>query len=109
MPVPGFGAWWRQASAFETIGAAHEFRRAQRTQQRLARARKHRHVLATRELQDAQRIRRGQRQRHIARDRRDAQQVEPLPFGECQQDRDGVVLARIGVDDDPSSRHAIGS
>ena len=41
----------------------------------------------------------GPRQRHVAGHRRDAKHLE-LRRGQRQQDRHGVVLAGIGVDDD---------
>ena len=50
VPVLGCEARRRQARAFEAVGAAYVLRCAQRAQQRLARAGKHGHVVALREL-----------------------------------------------------------
>ncbi len=39
-------------------------------------------------------------QRHIARDGDDSQHLDILGAGQRQQDRDGIILSGIGVDDD---------
>ena len=53
-----------------------------------------------RQIADDARISRGQIERHIARHGHDAQHVEVFRAGQGQKDRDGVILAGIGVDDD---------
>ena len=72
--------------------------RARRAQQRALRAGIDRHVATARELQDAARVVGRLCHRHIARDRRDAQQLE-LGRAEGHQQGQRVVLAGIGVDD----------
>ena len=86
-------------------GAANELRRRQREQQWLLGAAIDRHVAAPGQFDDAQCVRRGQIDADIAGDRGDAAQIEPIACGEREQDRDRVILARIGVDDDGFSRH----
>ena len=73
------------------------FRRDQRTHQR---------AIATREYwnDDLARVQFGQRQRHIARNGGQAQHLK-FGTGKRQQDRHGIVLAGIRVDDD-LARHA---
>ena len=47
----------------------------------------------------------GPGQRHVARDGGDAEQIEFFGRGEREQEGDGVVLARVAVDDQRSCTH----
>ena len=75
--------------------------------QRLRRSGGDGHVRAARELQDAQRVRRGLLERLVAVGRRHAEQVE---LGACQreQQRDRVVVPGVAVEDDRRGRHGVG-
>ncbi len=53
---------------------------------------------------DDPRIAFGQVERHVARDGGQRAHVEPVLRAEREQDRDGVVLARIGIDDHRAAR-----
>ncbi len=64
-----------------------------------------RDVGPVRQFHDAARIRLGQAQGHVAGHRHDPEHVE-LGRGQGQEDRHGIVLAGIGVDDD-LARHMV--
>ena len=72
----------------------------QRAPQRPDAAGMDRDVGAARELEDLAGIARGPLEADIAGDGDDPEQLDLLRRGQCQQDGDGIVLARIGVDDD---------
>ena len=67
----------------------------------------HRHLAPSGKLQDAQRVRGGELDRHIAADRRDTDDLERLGRRERHQKRHRVVLAGIGVDDDGAEWHCV--
>jgi hypothetical protein len=96
----GLSARRGEPGAREAVGAADELRRFERQHQRALGAPVDGNVRAAGELAHAQGVRRRLRDRDVARDRRDAAEIEPFARGERQQDRDGVVVARVGVDDD---------
>ena len=63
------------------------------------------HLAPPGQLADDAGILRGQRQRHVAGHRGQAEKLDLAGAGQRQQDRHGVVLAGIGVDDDLARRH----
>ena len=55
--------------------------------------------------QDLPRVARGPRQRHVAGDGGQRQDLDLVRRRQCQQDGDRVVLAGIAVEDDPVRGH----
>ena len=52
-------------------------------------------------------VARGELERHVAGDAGEAQQLDLVRAGQCQKDGDGVVLPRVGVDDDLARGHGV--
>ena len=71
-------------------------------------ARMDRDVGPVRQFDDAARIHLGQAQGHVTRHRHDAEHVE-LGRRQGQEDRDRVVLAGVGIDDDLCAPYGLGS
>jgi hypothetical protein len=74
---------------------------------RAGRAGMHRDVGAVDELEDLERVRGRLLEGLVARDRRDAEELD-LRGGECEQKRDRVVVTGIRIEDDPG-RHQLPS
>jgi len=72
----------------------------QRLQDRPRIADEHRRLVAPGQLAHLTGVGPGQLRRHVAGHRGDAQKLQFLGGNECQQDRQGAVLARIAVEDD---------
>ena len=83
--------------------AADEFRRMQRPQHRRFAARQHRDIVPPRQVADAQGVQAGLRHRHIARNGGDPGDLEQ-GRAQRQQDRQRIVLPRIGVDQNAPCR-----
>jgi len=66
-----------------------------------------RHVRAAGQGADLAGVALCQRQRHVAGDRGDADELQLFAGGKRQQDRQGVVLAGIAVEDDGTSHAAM--
>ncbi len=105
VPGPRRACGQRNVGPSEAIGAANKLRRRQRKHQWLFGAAIDGHVSALGQRDDTQCVRRRKFDADIAGDCRDAAQIEPITRGEREQDRDRVILARIGVDDDGVFRH----
>ena len=93
----------RQVCAVQARGAVDRFRRHQVAHHRAGAAGGDRHVGTAGEFHQSTRVPLGQRQRHVASHRRHCPDLH-LRRSERQQDRDGVILAGIGVDDDAVRR-----
>jgi hypothetical protein len=64
-----------------------------------------RQIGAPGELADLARVLLGQRQRHVAGDHGEREQVQLVRRAERQQDGERVVMAGVAVDDDGAGRH----
>ena len=96
----------RRRRAAQPVGAVHDRRVATaRHDERPVGAGRDGHVLAAGQREHAQRVARRRLERQVARDRREREQVE-LRARQREQDRDGVVDARVAVDDERRG-HAI--
>ena len=89
--------------------AMHMFGGDQFAQHRRGASGEHRQIRAARQFADDPGVARCQRQRHIACDRCDAQHLDFSRRGEGQQNRHGVILSGVGIDNDLTGRHAVWS
>ncbi|SEN73388.1 hypothetical protein SAMN04488077_12619 [Roseovarius tolerans] len=98
---PGCG----QIGAVKAALAVHMFGGDQIAADGAVTARADRQIGPPGQFADHPGVARGQRQRHVARDTGQAQHLDFLRGGQRQQDRHGVILSGIGVDDDLPARH----
>ncbi len=90
----------RKSRTSQSVGTVHMFRRHGLPHQRPGATRIDRSILAPRRLDYPARIAARVLDRNVPGDRRDAEDIDGVRQGECKEERQGVILARIAIEDD---------